>query len=226
MKIGLSINSDEVKSQLKTLAGNLRPNAIKAASKGLGDQRMSVQKAVQEHVRGKLGGKGALAKSYRAKVYDKKENRFPQLHVYSKVPWAGTHERGATIHGKMLIPLNQQFGSKGIRGQDFEKIIQQLMRGGNAQFIRTKKGQVILMSENIAEYDAPLYRFKQNYRKKRGLKRLKRTNKKGITYNIPIAVLVNKVTIKKRTDVENVVKAQVPQIAESVESRLKNELLG
>ena len=39
------------------------------------------------------------------------------------------------------------------------------MRGGNAYFIKNAKGNIVLMAENIKEYDRPLSGFKRRYRK-------------------------------------------------------------
>ena len=70
-----------------------------------------------------------------------------------------------------------------------------LIRSGNAWFVKNAKGHVVLMAENIVDNDKPLAGFKRRYRKNAGIKRLKRGA------DIPIAVLVPKVTLKKRLDV-------------------------
>jgi hypothetical protein len=66
----------------------------------------------------------------------------------------------------------------------FKAQIAELMRGGNAYFIKNAKGNIVLMAENIKEHDRPLAGFKRRYRKAEGIKRLKRGA------DIPIAVLV------------------------------------
>jgi hypothetical protein len=180
---------------------------IRAASRAMHEERPTLRADAQAHVRSRLGGKGKLAKSFNVKIYDRKKDRMPQMHIYSKVRWAGTHEYGTVIRGKMLIPLDQKLGTRGARGKTFRQNIEQLRRGGNTIFIKTKKGSVVLMAENIAEHNKPLSGFKSRYRKKHGIKRLKR----GAM--IPIAILTSQITIKKRTDVVGVVKNRMPKIA-------------
>jgi hypothetical protein len=107
-------------------------------------------------------------------------------------------ENGCTINRKLLIPLHGRVGRKTFKAQ-----IQALRRGGNAYFVRSKKGTVILMAENQREYDKPLSGFKRRYRNATGTKRLRR----GV--DVPIAVLVSKVRMKKRLDVRGVVQAQM-----------------
>lgn len=87
------------------------------------------------------------------------------------------------------------------------------MRGGNAYFIK-KNGKVILMAENIKEHDRPLSGFKRRYRKAEGIKRLKRGA------DIPIAVLVSKVTLRKRLDVEGVVRQRIPALRTAIEKEI------
>jgi hypothetical protein len=69
----------------------------------------------------------------------------------------------------MLIPLHGRVGRKRFKAQ-----IAELMRGGNAYFIKNAKGNIVLMAENIKEHDRPLSGFKRRYRKAEGIKRLKR----------------------------------------------------
>ena len=89
--------------------------------------------------------------------------------------------------------------------------IAELMRGGNAYFIKNAKGNIVLMAENIKEHDRPLSGFKRRYRKAEGVKRLKRGA------DIPSAVLGPKVVLKKRIDVERLVAGRIPRLAAAVE---------
>jgi hypothetical protein len=70
------------------------------------------------------------------------------------------------------------------------------------------------MAENIKEHDRPLSGFKRRYRKAEGVKRLKRGA------DIPIAVLVPKVVLKKRLDVERLVAGRIPRLAAAVEKQI------
>jgi hypothetical protein len=58
--------------------------------------------------------------------------------------------------------------------------------------------------------DKPLAGFKRRYRKAEGISRLKRGA------DIPIAVLVSKVTLRKRLEVEGVVRSRLPRICEAI----------
>ena len=133
--------------------------------------------------------------------------------VGAKVNWAGMHEYGGQIGAKMLIPLNGRVGRKQFKAQ-----IAQLMRGVNGQkgayFIKNAKGNVVLMAENIKEHAQPLAGFKSRYRKAEGIKRIKRGA------DIPIAVLVPRVVIKKRLNVEKLVQARIPQLAIAIENNI------
>ena len=123
---------------------------------------------------------------------------------------ARLHERGGLIAGRMLIPLHGRVGRKRFKAQ-----IAELMRGGNAYFIKNAKGNIVLMAENIKEHDRPLAGFKRRYRKAEGIKRLKRGA------DIPIAVLVPKVVLKKRLDVERLVAGRIPRLSSAIEKQIR-----
>ena len=86
----------------------------------------------------------------------------------------------------------------------------ELMRGGNAYFIKNAKRNIVLMAENLKEYDRPLAGFKRRYRKAEGIKRLKRGA------DISIAVLVPKVVLKKRLDVERMAAGRIPRLSAAI----------
>jgi len=119
------------------------------------------------------------------------------------------HESGGQIGGRMLIPLHGRVGRKRFKAQ-----VAELMRGGNAYFIKNAKGNIVLMAENIKEHDRPLSGFKRRYRKAEGVKRLKRGA------DIPIAVLVPKVVLKKRLNVERLVAGRIPRLSAAVEREI------
>ena len=110
----------------------------------------------------------------------------------------------------MLIPLHGRVGRKRFKAQ-----IAELMRGGNAYFIKNAKGNIVLMAENIKEHDRPLAGFKRRYRKAEGVKRIKRGA------DIPIAVLVPRVQLKKRLDIERLVAGRVPRLAVAIEKQIQ-----
>jgi len=133
----------------------------------------------------------------------------PALYVGAKMDWAGMHEYGGQIGAKMLIPLHGRVGRKRFKAQ-----IAALLRGGNAYFIKNAKGNVVLMAENIKEHAQPLAGFKRRYRKAEGIKRIKRGA------DIPIAVLVPRVVIKKRLNIERLVQARIPKLAVAIENHI------
>lgn len=146
-------------------------------------------------------------RSMHAKVFDRKANVFPALYLGSKVPWLGIHEQGGAIRGRMLIPLLPQYQRIGRKA--FARVIDALMRSGNAWFIE-KNGQQILMAENLAENARPLTRFRRAERERSGAKRLRRGQE------IPIAVLVRRVSLKKRFDLNRAVRVELPRLTAAI----------
>jgi hypothetical protein len=210
MRIDLKLDHPKAAAQLKRWAGELKDKVRTSAAKGLRKASLTIRDAVQRHAR--LGLKLTrpnVARSFTTKLFDQKPKRLPALQIYSHIPWMGIHENGGTINGKLLIPLHGRVGRKTFKAQ-----IQALRRGGNAYFVRSKKGTVVLMAENQREYDKPLSGFKRRYRKATGTKRLKRGA------DVPIAVLVSKVRLKKRLDVRGVVQAQMGAIRSALQQEL------
>lgn len=103
----------------------------------------------------------------------------------------------------------------GVLMQDADAHLAELMRGGNAYFVKNAKGNVVLMAENIKEHDRPLAGFKRRYRKAEGVKRLKRGA------DIPIAVLVPRVVLKKRLDVQRLVAGRVKGLSVAIEKQIR-----
>jgi hypothetical protein len=111
----------------------------------------------------------------------------------------------------MLIPLTEEGRRIGRRA--FKRVIDALIRSGNAYFIR-KGSRAILMAENLRENASSLARFKRAERKRTGTKSVKRGQE------IPIAVLVPKVAMKRRFDLEGAVRGQLPALARAIEAQL------
>lgn len=210
MRIQITVDSNNAKAQLRKWAGEFNQRSRAAAVRALSTQAREIKTEVREHVSSRMKVvKRSFLSGFSAKVYDRDKNRLPALLVSSKIPWAGMHEFGGSISGKMLIPLHGRVGRKAFKLQ-----IDALMRGGNAYFVKNAKGNVVLMAENIKEHDRPLRGFKSRYRKAEGIKRLKRGA------DIPIAVLVPRVTLKKRINVEALTAARIPRIAAEIENEL------
>ena len=146
-------------------------------------------------------------RSMQSKVFDRKPTRFPALYVGSKVSWLGIHEAGGTVRGQMLIPLLTE--QKRIGRRAFARVVDALMRSGNAWFVE-KNGQRILMAANVPGLAAPLARFRRAERERAGVRRLRRGQE------IPIALLVRRVTLRKRFDLARSVRLELARLSQAV----------
>lgn len=154
--------------------------------------------------------RSGFVNSMQAKVLDKKPERLPDLLIGSRIPWLGLHEAGGAVTGNMLIPLlPNRMGPK-----QFAKLVDALMRSGNAFFIK-KGGKVILMAENIQENSRQLSRFKKAERGRTGTKKIKRGQE------VPIAVLVKRVNLKRRLGLVDAVQSSLPGLAQAIENALE-----
>jgi Family of unknown function (DUF6441) len=210
MHISVRIDSAAAQAQLRRWGGAFRTKVHRAVDRAIAGEAREIRDAVRSHVAGRLAVvRKSFLKGFSAKVLDKDSKRLPALHVGSRIPWVGMHENGGQIGGRMPIPLHGRVGRKRFKLQ-----VDALMRGGNAYFVKNAKDHVVLMAENIAEHDRPLAGFKHRYRKAEGIKRLKRGA------DIPIAVLVPKVVLKKCLDIERLVAGRVPRLAAAVEKQI------
>ena len=211
MRIAIRIDSKAAQAQLRRWGGEFRDKVKKAVARGIASEAADLKEDVRSHVAGQMAvAKKSFLKGFTAKVLDKDKNRLPALYVGSRIPWSGMHEKGGSIGGRMLIPLNGRVGRKRFKAQ-----VAELMRGGNAYFIKNKRGNIVLMAENLKEHDRPLSGFKRRYRKAEGIKKLKRGA------DIPIAVLVPKVVLKKRLNVERLVAGRIPRLSAAIEKQLR-----
>jgi hypothetical protein len=214
MKISFSIDSAAARAQLRQWGGAFREKVKVATAKAITAQAAEIKTEVRAHVMAHMAVvKKSFLSAFTARMINKDPTRLPALYVGAKLDWAGMHEYGGQIGAKMLIPLHGRVGAKQFKAQ-----IAQLMRGVNGQkgayFIKNAKGNIVLMAENTKEHAQPLAGFKRRYRKAEGIKRLKRGA------DIPIAVLVPRVVIKKRLDVEKLVEAHIPRLAVAIEASL------
>ena len=212
LKISLTTSGLLDKSTLETWTRQKQAAIHKAVATGMRDGG----KVVADVVRSKMKTdftvkKSAFLNSLRAKVYDRNPDKLPAVLIGSKIPWLGIHVRGGTISGRMLIPLTEEGRRIGRRA--FKRVIDALIRSGNAYFIR-KGSRAILMAENLRENASSLARFKRAERKRTGTKSVKRGQE------IPIAVLVPKVAMKRRFDLEGAVRGQLPVLARAIEAQL------
>ena len=204
MELAMSCDSTAVEKLFDRFPGQLK----KAVGKAMAKEGKQMQDAIRSHVASRMTvlRKGFL-NNFRVAMQDNGPD-LPSLHVYSKGKWTAAHNYGLTIRGMMLIPISGRVGR-----QQFKAYVEELMRGGNAYFIK-RGGKTILMAENIKEHDRPLAGFKRRHRRAAGIKRLKRGA------DIPIAILVTRVTIPKRLDVEGVVKGRLPMLRTAIEKEI------
>lgn len=212
LKLSLTASGLLDKSRLDAWSKQKQAAIHKAVAAGM----QSGGKPVADAVRSRMNSdftvkKPAFVKSLRAKLYDRNPRKLPALLIGSRIPWLGIHTRGGTISGRMLIPLLPEHQRIGRRA--FKRVVDALIRSGNAYFIQ-KDGQAILMAENIKENASVLVRFKRAERRRSGAKSIKRGTE------IPIAVLVPRVTLKRRFDLEGAVRGQLPVLARAIEKQL------
>ena len=211
MKISFRIDSAAAQAQLRRWGGEFQDKVKKAVAKAMSKEAAEIKQDVRAQVASQLMVvKKNFLKGFTAYVIDKDKTRLPALYVGSKIPWVGMHERGGTISAKMLIPLHGRVGRKQFKAQ-----IAELMRAGNAYFVRGARGNIVLMAQNLKESNQSLAGFKRRYRKAEGIKRLKRGA------DIPIAVLVPRVMLKKRLDIERLVVRRIPKLALEIEKELR-----
>lgn len=210
MRISIRIDSAAGNAQLRRWGGEFRTKVQKAVERAMRTEAAEIKDDVRAHVASQMSVvRKSFLKGFTAKVLAKDPKRLPALYVGSRIPWSAMHETGGQIAGRMLIPLHGRVGRKRFKAQ-----VAELMRGGNAYFIKNAKGNIVLMAENIKEHDRPLSGFKRRYRKAEGVKRLKRGA------DIPIAVLVPKVVLKKRLNVERLVAGRIPRLSAAVEREI------
>lgn len=189
-----------------------RKKAIRTAvAQGMKSGGAEVRDAARARMRATFKvARSGFVNSMQAKVLDKKHERLPNLLIGSRIPWLGLHEAGGTVSGNMLIPLlPNRMGPK-----QFSKLVDALMRSGNAFFIK-KGGKVILMAENIQENSRQLSRFKKAERGRTGTKKIKRGQE------VPIAVLVKRVNLKRRLGLVEAVQSSLPGLAQAIENALE-----
>ena len=212
LKISLTAAGLLDKSRLEAWNRQKQAAIHKAVAIGMREGGKTIVDAVRTQMQANFTvKKAAFLRSLRARLYDRNPERLPALLIGSKIPWLGIHVRGGTIGGRMLIPLTEEGRRIGRRA--FKRVIDALIRSGNAYFIQ-KDGRAILMAENLRENASSLARFKRAERRRTGAKSVKRGQE------IPIAVLVPAVTLKRRFDLEGAVRGQLPALAQAIETQL------
>jgi hypothetical protein len=154
--------------------------------------------------------KKAFSKVMTVKVHARIKDRLPVMDLGASRPgWLGMHETGGTIKGPLLIPLLEtRMGYVA-----FKKVVDTIMRNGAGWFKRLDDGRLLLMAEYQPAYGQPLAKFRRAERARKG-----GTVKKG--EDIPIAILLPQVTLKKRLRVREIVQQNLPMIAAAIEKNI------
>ena len=211
MRLSLSTSGLLDPRQLSAWSAERRRAIHAAVAKGMQTGGREVRDAARAEMRSAFTVKrNSFVSSMGVKVFDKKPEQLPALRVGSKIPWLGLHEKGGSVSGNLLIPLLPgRIGPK-----RFRQIVDSLMRSGNAYFIK-KNGRVLLMAENIKENGSQLTRFKRAERGRTGAKQIKRGQE------IPIAVLVKRVDLKRRLNLVGGVQRALPALAQAIQKELE-----
>jgi hypothetical protein len=88
------------------------PQLVKSAvGKAMASEAKQLRSAIRAHVASRISvlRKGFL-NNFQVALRDK-GNDLTSLKVYSKGRWAGIHNFGVTIGGKMLIPINERLAA-------------------------------------------------------------------------------------------------------------------
>lgn len=210
MKLTLTTSGLLDPRKLSTWSAERRRAIHAAVARGMRAGGREVRDAARSAMKSAFQVRRAgFVSSMQAKVFDRKPERLPALWVGSRISWLGIHTHGGTVSGNLLIPLlPTRIGRK-----RFKAVIDGLMRSGNAFFVE-KNGKAILMAENIRENDAQLRRFKRAERERSGVKRIERG------HEIPIAVLVRRVDLKRRFDLAASVQRALPALALAIQQEL------
>ncbi len=213
MKISLATEGLLEPSRLSAWQGELQRDIHRAVKRGMQAGGTLIADEARTRMQAAFNvKKSGFVRSMRARVLDQHPRLFPAVVIGSKIPWLGMHTKGGVINGNMLIPLlPQRIGPK-----RFQAVITALLRSGNAWFVE-KNGKTLLMAENISENGRALSRFKRAERQRTG-RRLQRGQ------DIPIAILVKRVRLKKRFDLPRIVQTQLPRLASILQQELTKRL--
>lgn len=168
-----------------------------ATRRGMYDIRKPVKQTLGGQIKRNLNvRRESFALAWGAFVYARDKDRAPLTIYRHKFPALDTHVKGASIGAKggaLLIPINLKPGRR-ISEKSLRNKIRQLRRQGNA-FTLQRGGKILLMAETIPESRAIL----QPWNVRIGAQRFSKRNR---TPEIPIAVLIPRVQLRKRLTFE------------------------
>lgn len=203
-------------SRLSAWTRSAQREINRAVRRAMYDAKPEIEAKLAAHIAAKLQvSRQSFARSMRGYVAARDPDRLPVLAFASKAAWLGAHESGAKIGGGgkgVLIPINTKKGRRiGMRA--FQRLITGLMEAGNLYFQR-RGGKVIAYAENLPGNDFELGKFNRRV----GADRHK---KRGRSKEIPIAILVPRVQLKRRLDVRGLAVGSFgPLLAAKIQARL------
>lgn len=204
MKLSIETSGLFNRAQFRKFEETIKKEARKRVIAVMHEYGNIMEDAAADNARRSLKGNKAWT-TFRYKVYSDKPGDFPALKVGSKVPWMGTHEYGPTIRGPLLIPLIK------IKRSAFRRLLWDLEDEGNIFWVKGDKGRVVLMAEVLPNQTRRLGKFKSPVRKQLRAAGLSGRLKRGT--EIPIAVLVPRVQMRRRLRFNSTMQRYIPKLA-------------
>lgn len=187
----------------------------KAVAKGMRTGGRQVLEMVREtYARSVKVSKKSFPKTISTKLYDRKANQLPALLIGTRAPMVAAHAFGATIPGPVLIPL---LNDKRMGRKTFAKIIRELIRGGNAEF-RKVRGKTFVFAEAAAARQSGINITR--FRRAERTRRVTRGEALGSNKEVPIAMLVRNVVVRKSFPFTQSVRAGLPDITRAIQAEL------
>ena len=210
MSISISYAGLYNPSEFKAWSLDKQRDINKRVKRAMFEMKPVIEKTIGAEINKSLNVKKAnFAKAFKGYVNYSNESKPPVMVVASKIPWLSGHITGLNIGPKrskgLLIPINTKAlksGSTRIGYRAWQKKIQTLAAQGNLHFV--KRGNKVLVLAELAGAGNALNRHNKRtsadrYSKRRSLE-------------IPIAVMVPSVTIKRRLNVEALAKGPLARL--------------
>lgn len=205
------------RSSLLSFASNFGKNVNAAVGAGMkAGGRELTARVRAEYARSVKLRRKSFVNAIGMKVYSKKSTEFPALLIGSRVPAIAAHAFGADIVGTMLIPLLDNGDRIGRKA--FALLVRGLIRAGNAEFRRVN-GRTILFAEAAAASESGINigKFRRAERARRGGGFRKQ---KGKALEVPIAMLVRSVHVRRVFAFVSSVSGGLPLITGAIQTQL------
>lgn len=200
---------------------NFKQKLISACDEGMRKAADEILEKVRDDVAKNLKvKKKGLVKSFVAKIYNGNKNKIPSVHFYSRVPFMGAHDKGATISGRIFIP----FTLKPLGFKTQKLIFEELRRNKNL-FTDTSNGKTILFAINNKTSERTLAPFKRLIRSERIKQRqngakVRTTIKQDERVNL--GILVKQTKLPKRLNFTTIIAGNVNKIVDEIEKAFKD----